>query len=145
MSDKERPPSDGHNHSAQQGVDRNPDPVLTLANEHHHPHLHHGATALPPEKDDVMFATSTDQYTTTAPAGSPDLKVHPMSSRDDEESGGVGEIRADDHKNKSGGFLQKLSIKRLYKQYKLVFHLAIWSVWTACVSLSLYINHYLMI
>lgn len=121
-------PSEGHNYSAQQGVDINPDPVLELSNEHHHTHLHHGATAMPPEKDEVMFATSTDKYTGTS--GSPDLKVHQMSSRDEEESGGVGDIREDGDENDRAGS-KKWSLKRVYKQYKVFFHLAIWSVWTA--------------
>lgn len=116
---------EGHNYSAQQGVEINPDPVLDLSNEHHHAHVHHGATAVPPEKDDLMFATSTDKYTGTS--GSPDYKVHPMSSRDDGESGVVGDIRNEDEKASS----TKWSPKRLYKQYKIAFHLAIWLVWTA--------------
>lgn len=116
-----------HNRSAQHGVEINPDPVLDYSNEHHHAHLHHGSTALPEGKDELMFAKSTEDYPGSTPA--PDYKVRPMSSNEDEESGrgAVGEIRNEDEKV---GW-RKWTFKRVYRQYKLVFHLAIWAVWTA--------------
>lgn len=125
-----KPPgaSESHNRSAQHDVEINPDPVLDYSNEHHHAHLHHGSTALPEgKKDDMMFAKSTEDYTGNASA--PDYKVRPMSSNEDEESGvgGVGEIRSEDEKT---GW-RKWTLKHIYRQYKLVFHLAIWAVWTA--------------
>lgn len=113
----------GHNRSAQQGVEINPDPVLDVANEHHHPHVHHGQTALPAEKDDMVFAKSTDSY--AGDSNSPDYKVHQMPSND-EESGGVGEVNHAQNKRSWGGW-----IKRMYARYKIVFHFAIWAVWTA--------------
>lgn len=116
---------EGHNYSAQQGVGINLDPVLERSNEHQHAHVHHSTTAITQEKDDMMFATSTDKYAGTP--GSPDYKVHQTSSRDEEESGGVGDIRIEAEKAGS----KKWSLKRLYKQYKILFHLTIWGVWTA--------------
>lgn len=120
---------DGHNHSAQQNVTTNPDPVLALSNEHHHAHLHHGATAHPPEKDDVMFATSTttDKYTNT---GASDYKVRQTSSRDDEESGGVGDIIRDDE-GEQPAHTRKWTARRVYTEYRAYIHFLIWSVWTA--------------
>lgn len=118
--------SESHNKSAQHGVEINPDPVLDYSNEHHHAHLHHGQTALPDEKDDLMFAKSTENYPGSTPA--PDYKVQPMSSNDEESRGGVGEIRSEDEKK--AGF-RGWTFKRVYRQYKIVFHLAIWAVWTA--------------
>lgn len=114
-----------HNRSAQQGVEINPDPVLDYPNEHQHAHVHHGKTAVPEAKDDMMFAKSTENYTGSASA--PDYKVQPMSSNDDEESGGVGDIRGDAEK---AGW-RSWTFKRIYRRYKIVFHLAIWAVWTA--------------
>lgn len=114
----------GHNRSAQQGVDTNPDPVLDFANEHHHAHLHHGHTAVPSEKDDMMFAKSTDAY--AGDSTSPDYKVRQMPSND-EESGGVGEIK--DENQKVGW--RSWTFKRVYAKYKILFHFAIWAVWTA--------------
>lgn len=113
-----------HNRSAQQGVDINLDPVLDFANEHHHAHVHHSQTAMPAEKDDLMFAKSTENYPGDTPA--PDYKVQQMSSND-EESGNVGEIR-DEHEEVGG---RKWSMKRIYARHKILFHLAIWAVWTA--------------
>lgn len=119
--------TESHNSSAQQGVEINPDPVLDFTNEHHHAHVHHGTTAVSEGKDDLMFAKSTENYTGSAAA--PDYKVRPMSSNEDEESGGgvVGEIRSEDEK---AGW-KSWTFKRVYRQYKMVFHLAIWAVWTA--------------
>lgn len=120
--------SDGHNHSAQQNVHPNPDPVLDIANEHHHAHLHHGRATQ--EKDEqVMFATSTDKYA-GAPGSNPDYKVRQTSSRDDEESGGVGDVR-DEHDQAGAASPKKWSAKRVYTEYRAFFHLAIWSFWTA--------------
>lgn len=77
---------------------------------------------LPPaEKDDMAFAKSTDD---SAAEGSPDYKVRQLSSND-EESGGVGGIH-DENAGRS-----RWSPKRVYAQYKPVFHFAIWAVWTA--------------
>lgn len=117
----------GHNRSAQQGVDASPDPVLDLSNEHHHAHLHHGQAAavpVPSEKDDIMFAKSTDGYVGTS--SSPDYQVHQMASND-EESGGVGEIK--DEGDKPGW--RNWTFRRFYAKFKILFHIAIWAVWTA--------------
>lgn len=119
---------DGHNHSAQQNVNINHNPVLELSNEHHHAHLHHGTTAIPQEKDEVMFATSTDKYNTGAAPGSPDYKVRHTSSRDDEESGGVGDIRDE---GDQAARTRKWTARRVYTEYRAYIHSIIWSVWTA--------------
>lgn len=116
---------EAHNRSAQHGVDINPDPVLDCSREHQHAHVHHGKTALPSEKGDLMFAKGTENYTGNASA--PDYKVRSMSSNEDEESGVVGEIRSEDEK---AGW-RSWTLKRIYRQYKIVFHFAIWAVWTA--------------
>lgn len=121
-----------HNRSAQQGVDINLDPVLDFSNEHHHPHVHHGPTAMPAEKDDLMFAKSTDNYPKDAPA--PDYKVQQMSSND-EESGNVGDIRDE---GEEGGGGRKWTFKRIYARHKILFHIAIWAVWTASVQRPLF-------
>lgn len=117
--------ADTHNASAQLGVERNPDPILDLSNEHRHPHLHHGSTALPEGKDDLLFAKSDENYNPAAVA--PSYKVRPMSSNEDEESGGVGGIRGDKDEDEKAGW----TFKRFYRKFKLVFHVAIWGVWTA--------------
>lgn len=118
----------GHNRSAQQGVDLNPDPVLAFSNEHHHAHTHHGQTATHAEKDDLMFAKSTEDYLGNGDAAAPDYKVRAMTSRDEESgSGGIGEIRNEDETDGRG----KWTFKRVYAKYKLAFHFAIWAVWTA--------------
>lgn len=122
------PPRPGHNSSAQHDVYVNPDPALDISNEHHHAHVHHGQTAIPDEKDDIVFAKSSDKYTGdhgVPAAAAPDYKVRQMSSNEDEESGRVGDI---DNESKAA---KKWSFKWVYRKYKLVFHLAIWAVWTA--------------
>lgn len=121
-------PNEGHNYSAQQGVALNPDPVLDLSNEHTHSHTHHATTTTTitsSGKEEMMFATSTDKY--AGATGTPDYKVQQTSSRDDEESGGVGDIRDEDEKADS----RKWSMGQIYKRYRLLFHLFIWGVWTA--------------
>lgn len=115
-------PGHGHNRSAQLDVDMNPDPMLDLSHEHHH-----GQTAVPPEKDDMMFANKgTDTYTGNSNSASPEYKVQQMPSND-EESGGVGEVKDGDDK---AGW-RKWTFKRVYAKYKILFHFAIWAVWTA--------------
>lgn len=117
-------PGAGHNSSAQQNVYVNPDPALDISNEHHHPHVHHGKTAVPDEKDDVVYAKSSDKY--TGDPAAPDYKVRQMSSSQDEESGRVGDIN--DEREAEGRF------KRFYRRHRsqirafiLVF---VWAVWT---------------
>lgn len=117
------PPVVGHNSSAQQNVYVNPDPALDISNEHHHPHVHHGQTAVPDEKDDIVFAKASDKYSGDQDA--PDYKVRQMGSNEDEESGRVGDID-DEHKRES-----KWSIRALYRRFRLPIHLFIWAVWTA--------------
>lgn len=115
---------DGHNHSAQRNVDINPDPVLDYAHEHTHAHVHHATQ----EKDEtMMFATTTPADKYPGSGETPDYKVHPMSSRDDEESGGVGDIRNEEETVRANPW----SLKSLYRRFRIVFHLAIWAVWTA--------------
>lgn len=107
----------GHNRSAHQDVDTNLDTAPDYSREHQ--------TVLPSKQDDLMFAKSTDAYPGDATA--PDYKVRPMSSSNDEESGGVGEIR---NENEKAGW-RTWTVKRVYAKYKILFHLAIWAVWTA--------------
>lgn len=109
-----------HNQSAQVGVEKNPDPVLDIANEHHHAHLHHGTTALPDAKDDLVYANT---------AAAPDYKERPMSSSADEESGRMGDVRSQEEDGKTGW--RRWTAKRIYRKFKPVFHLAFWGVWTA--------------
>lgn len=116
---------DGHNHSAQLDVNINSDPVLQFSNEHHHEHLHHGSTAVSEEKNEVMFANSTEKY--TGKAGSVNSKMHQISSNEDEEIGRVGEIRNEEETVGSN----RWSLKSIYRKYRLIFHLVIWAVWTA--------------
>lgn len=116
---------EGHNRSSQRGVDVNPDPVLDVSNEHHHAHVHHGSTAVPEKDQDLMFAESTEKY--TGDPAAPGYTVRKMSCNGDEESGQTGEIRSENDKGGRG----KWTLKRIYANYKIFFHLAIWAVWTA--------------
>lgn len=123
------PPVAGHNSSAQQNVYVNPDPALDISNEHHHPHVHHNNTAVPDEKDDIVFAKSSDKYTgdPEKDTAAPDYKVRQMSSSNDEESGRVGDI-ADEHEAK-----KSFSFRALYRRNPWVragIHAFIWAVWT---------------
>lgn len=118
-------PAAGHNRSAQHDVYVNPDPALDISNEHHHPHVHHGQTAVPDEKDDIVFAKSSDKY--AGDASAPDYKVRQMGSNEDEESGRVGNIDDEDE----GGPAKKWSFRWFYRKFKPFIHLAIWAVWTA--------------
>lgn len=117
-----------HSPSAQLGVERNPDPLLDVSNQHSHAHLHHGATTLGKD-DDVVYAKGGSDNYLGSHAPAPDYKVHPMSSNDDEESGGVGEVRHEGDDEKAGW--RRWTFKRVYRQYKIVFHLIFWGVWTA--------------
>lgn len=122
-----------HNGSAQQNVHVNPDPALDIANEHHHPHVHHNQTAMPDEKDDIVFSRSPDRQHSASGdleknPTAPDYKVRQMSSsNDDEESGRVGDI--DDERTTKGSF----SIRALYRRntwFRAGIHAFIWAVWT---------------
>lgn len=118
-------PAPAHNASAQHGVTMNPDPVLDVANEHAHAHLHHGTTA-PAKDDDLVYAKGDVNYN-----GSKEVRTA-SSSTGDEESGGVGDIRdVDDDEDAGKKGWKGWTFRRVYRQYKLVFHLAIWAVWTA--------------
>ncbi|PSN66871.1 sodium/nucleoside cotransporter 1 /nucleoside cotransporter 1 [Corynespora cassiicola Philippines] len=52
-----------HNSSLMPGVASNPDPALDIANEHHHPHVHHGAHAEKghDEKDHIAYTIGTTE------------------------------------------------------------------------------------
>lgn len=122
-------PHTGHNRSAQHGVETNPDPALDYANEHHHPHIHHGKTAQHPEEKDVVVYAKGAANKDYLGAGVPDYKVRQMSSNSDEESGRVGQVRnVEDEEERLG---KTWSFRRVYAKYKIGFHLAIWAVWTA--------------
>lgn len=122
-------PGPGHNHSAQQDVRVNPDPALDISNEHHHPHVHHGSTAVPDEKDDIVYAKSSDKY--TGDPAAPDYKVRQMGSNEDEESGRVGHIDDDYDGPPARNWSFSRFMKWAYKKYKPLFHGAFWGVWTA--------------
>lgn len=130
-----------HNASPQVGVDRNPDPVLNVANEHVHPHKHHGASALKGEKpSDVVYSDGVDTNRNTNLLDKPeqDYKTHTLnhtidhnketavtgndSIDHDVESGRLGSVE----KGQGQGYLSFY-----YSRYKIFFHLAIWGVWTA--------------
>lgn len=119
----------GHNRSAQHGgVDLNVGPALALPEQHLHAHADHGQTTLPSEKDDMMFAKSTEGYVGAGNAAAPAYEVRKISSNDEESgSGGIGEVR-DETETAGRG---KWTFKRLYAKYRLVFHFVIWAVWTS--------------
>ncbi|KAI8623679.1 H+/nucleoside cotransporter-like protein [Xylariaceae sp. FL1651] len=112
----------GHNASPQQGVVPNPDPVLDLANEHHHEHIHHGGAAADPanHSDEVMYSNTSPEKSFDKPG---DFAAAEKSVDTDEESGNVGHIR----ENPSTGQL----IKTWYRRLRPFVHLFIWLVFTA--------------
>lgn len=113
----------GHDRSAPE--QQHDQPALDYSREQHH---YDQTTVLPSKQDDLMFnAKGTDAYAGGDATASPDYKVRPMSSSNDEESGGVGEIR---NGNEKAGW-RAWTFKRVYAKYKILFHLAIWAVWTA--------------
>ncbi|KAJ9150268.1 Solute carrier family 28 member 3 [Pleurostoma richardsiae] len=109
----------GHNSSLQAGVERNPDPALDVANEHHHPHVHHGKTATPDAEHEVVYAKGAEPV--------PDLPDYDSNDKEGQatelghaDSGSIGSIRR-----------TKWTIRRIYADYKPIFHVAFWMVWTA--------------
>lgn len=124
-------PAGGHNSSAQQDVYANPDPALDISNEHHHPHVHHGSTAVPDEKDDIVYAKSSDKYTGDGDPAAPDYKVRQMGSNEDEESGRVGRIDDDYDGPPAKNWDFSRFMRWAYKKYKPLFHGVFWAVWTA--------------
>lgn len=73
---------------------------------------------VPEDKDDVVSLKASD---TRNPTDAPAHTVLQVSSSEDEESGHIGEGRVD---------AARWSFQRVYRRYKMLFHFAIWAVWT---------------
>lgn len=125
-------PAHGHNASMQHGVDPNPDLALHYSHEHQHAHVHHGSTSLAHRVDDVEYSHgTTDKGRDLLDKPPQDYKTHQLR---DEKSVDVAEIDAE-----SGGLsparvpseeepVKKRSFSKIYRKYKIVFHLAVWGL-----------------
>ncbi|KAI0834351.1 H+/nucleoside cotransporter-like protein [Hypoxylon sp. FL0890] len=112
----------GHNSSPQEGVVPNPDPALQFANEHRHPHLHHGGLAANPvnHPDEVVYSTSSPDKSIEKPRD----YAAAEKAVSDEASGNVGNIQGEESE-KPGIWTY------LYRKFRPYIHLTIWLVFTA--------------
>ncbi|CAJ2512707.1 Uu.00g008260.m01.CDS01 [Anthostomella pinea] len=114
----------GHNTSPQEGVILNPDPVLNVANEHHHGHLHHGGAAANPvnHPDEVVYSNPTPNKSFDKETG--DYATNEKSFTD-EESGNVGHIAVEEATGR------KHFISHYYRKFRPFVHIFIWLLFTA--------------
>lgn len=129
-------PAHGHNASPQQNVDPNPDITLHYSHEHQHPHLHHGhrASVQQDPSDRVVNATGGDEPRRDL-LGKPEQdytthklqQVKPEFGVQDSEKGVISPTRLSS--NEEDG--RKHRISWIYRKYRIVFHLAIWLLFTA--------------
>ncbi|KAI0380543.1 H+/nucleoside cotransporter-like protein [Hypomontagnella monticulosa] len=117
----------GHNSSPQEGVVPNPDPVLDLANEHHHEHLHHGGLAADPANhpDEVVYSTASPDKSMDKSIEKPHDYATAEKSVTDEYSGNVGQIGGDEDSHKDS------FLRYWYRRLRAYVHLFIWLVFTA--------------
>lgn len=108
------------------------DPALAPQNQHHHEHLHHSRAASPSPADDAVYTTGTTFDDAHVPPQSPlsgGKQLGDSKTIDPEKaekgSGMSGEDSLDAHSEKRRGFF-----KRLYIQFKWVFHLGIGAIFT---------------
>ncbi|KAI1415501.1 H+/nucleoside cotransporter-like protein [Hypoxylon sp. FL1857] len=113
----------GHNSSLQVDVAPNPDPALQFANEHRHPHLHHGGLAADPashEDELVLYSKSEPDKSIEKPQD----YAAAEKSVTDEESGNVGHIQGEESEQKS-------FLAYWYQRLRAYVHATIWLVFTA--------------
>ncbi|KAI1334963.1 H+/nucleoside cotransporter-like protein [Xylariaceae sp. FL0016] len=120
----------GHNASLQQGVAMNPDPVLNVANEHSHEHLHHGGAAAADlnhhhHPDEVVYSAATPEKSFEKSFEKNRDYAANEKSVTDEESGNIGHI----HETEDDG--KKHHISYYYRKFRLLVHFAIWALFTA--------------
>lgn len=82
--------------------------------------VYHSNTMTPEEKDDVVSAKTSKNYTEDS-AVAPEHDVCRIPSNDGEEIGRIGEVHV---------HARKWSLQRIYRTYKALFQFIIWAVWT---------------
>lgn len=112
------------NHSAQHGVETNPDPVLLSSHEHTHPHLHHSAMAERGRTDELVYSTDdkpTIPLQTSSPASGDIVKEKYDANVVDAEAGATS-VGSDGHNSHR--------MARAYGKFKPIVHLFIFLLFT---------------
>lgn len=126
----------GHAHNASlQGpeVAINPDPALDVANEHRHQHLHHSANATSGRVEEQVYSTGTTHEKGSEFLSDRDLR--PKSGY-----GGKGDVDVldtekgswspDGSRDNVEADAQNHRFRRFYARWKILFHAAIWLLFT---------------
>lgn len=133
-----------HNSSPMPGMVQNNDPALDISREHHHEHIHHGASAHAETHDDKAYSKGTTlNEPSVIPAQDPNddalhRRHHPERDElDIEKSGGYyetehGSLEKDSHTN---GVAEEADPKRhkfsgFYRRYRIFFHIFIGMLFT---------------
>ena len=131
-----------HNASPMPGVVENTDPVLDIAHEHHHTHLHHSAFAEKGRHDDIAYSKGTTAEPSVIPDADPmdnalHRRKHPeRREKDIEKNGGFSTDDIDrDSVIPVGGAgdeedPQGHAFSRFYAKYRIFFHIFIAMLFT---------------
>jgi len=137
-------PAQGHNFSSQGDVDTNPDLALHYSHEHQHNHMHHGRASIAGRHDDIVYSKgdtmdkhdiggrNPQDYNTHHLRDGGDRGLHTVET--DAEKGGMSAARltpTDESSGSNDG--KKHRFSRMYRKYKIFFHLFIWLVFTGSV------------
>ena len=145
--------SDDHNRLAQTGAAVNPDPALDIRHEQFHAHLHHSSRAEQGRSHDPSYAVGTTFEPNVIPQRDPQgYTSHPrLDSRTptttklgadvgDVEKGSTSPADGSSEQGEDG---QKYSLIRLYKKYRIFFHIFVFLLFTGwwIASLVLHVHN----
>lgn len=131
-----------HNASPMPGVVENTDPVLDVAHEHHHAHLHHSAFAEKGRHDDIAYSKGTTAEPSVIPDPDPmdnalHRRKHPeRREKDIEKNGGfsTGDMDRDSMSPVEGAGDEEdprgHAFSRFYAKYRIFFHIFIAMLFT---------------
>ena len=124
-----------HNASPMPGVVENTDPVLDVAHEHHHAHLHHSAFAEKGRHDDIAYSKGTTAEPSVIPDADPmdnalHRRKHPeRGEKDIEKNGGfsTGDMDRNSMSPVEGAGDEEdprgHAFSRFYAKYRIFFHM----------------------
>lgn len=137
-------PEHGHNASLQHNVDPNPDLALHYSHEHQHGHVHHAPSALAHRHDDILYSSGNAEKhggVDLLEKPSQDYTKHQLQNDGkmasvkeiDTETGGMSPTRIISEDATEPGRRGKWTFGRIYRRYRIVFHLFIWLLFTGYV------------
>ena len=122
-----------HNASAQHHVQRNNDPALDIAHEHHHAHLHHDARASMSHDQEVAYSKGTTYEKSAIPDQDPhDRHVHQQVDSSDTKSPAAFEDREKGplSSDRSDEDPRTHTLSNFYIKNRIFFHMFIWLLFT---------------